>query len=162
MTAAATNCTAPVKQGLISMTGPFWDTVVICAITGIVIVSSMLHHPSDYVNLSADKLCFAAFLNLPYFGSEILSLCLILFAFATIIGWCYYGECSMRFLFGERGLSVYHTAYIVSIYLGTVISLDLVWKTSELLNYLMALPNLLCLWLLRNDINSPPTNLTNQ
>lgn len=162
ITAAATNCSSTIKQGLISMTGPFWDTVVICAITGIVIVSSMLRHPIDYVNLPADKLCFAAFLNLPCYGSELLSLCLVLFAFATIIGWCYYGECSMRFLLGERWLSVYHTAYIVSIYLGTVIPLDLVWKTSELLNYLMALPNLLCLYLLRNVITSPPNNLTNQ
>ena len=153
MTSAASNCNSPSSQGLISMTGPFWDTVVICAITGIVIVSSMLRYPSEYVHFSADRLCFAAFSKLPFYGTEILSISLILFAFATIIGWCYYGECSIRFLAGNRGIAIYQTIYIVFIYLGAVMSLQLVWNLSDLLNSLMAIPNLICLWLLRKKIS---------
>lgn len=153
MTAASSNCNSPHRQGLISMTGPFWDTVVICAITGIVIVSSMLHYPLEYADIPADRLCFAAFSHLPFCGTEILSISLVLFAFATIIGWCYYGECSMRFLTGNRGIAVYQTLYIVFIYLGAILSLQFVWNLSDLLNSLMAIPNLICLWLLRKQIS---------
>ena len=153
MTSAASNCDSPIKQGLISMTGPFWDTVVICAITGIVIVSSMLHYPLEYVNIAADRLCFAAFSKLPFWGGEILSLSLALFAFATIIGWCYYGECSICFLTGNRGIQIYQIIYIVFIYLGAVMSLQFVWGLSVLLNSLMAIPNLICIWWLRKEIS---------
>lgn len=152
MTSAASNCSSPVKQGLISMTGPFWDTVIICAITGIVIVSSMLHYPLEYTNIAADRLCFTAFSKLPFWGGEILSISLVLFAFATIIGWCYYGECSVRFLAGNQAVRIYQTIYIVFIYFGAVMSLQLVWGLSDLLNSLMAIPNLICLWLLRKEI----------
>lgn len=153
MTSAASDCDSPTRQGLISMTGPFWDTVVICAITGIVIVSSMLHYPFEYTNIAADRLCFAAFSKLPFCGGEMLSLSLVLFAFATIIGWCYYGECCVHFLSGRRGIRMYQIIYIVFIYLGMVIPLQLVWELSDLLNSLMAIPNLICLWLLRNKIS---------
>lgn len=153
MTSAASDCTSPFKQGLISMTGPFWDTVVICAVTGVVIVSSMLHDPFAFSDIAVDRLCFQAFSLLPFSGEEMLSVSLVLFAFATIIGWCYYGECCVSFLTGNRGLHAYHTIYIVFIYLGMVIPLQLVWDISSLLNSLMAIPNLLCLWLLRNHIS---------
>lgn len=156
MTSAASACDSPMKQGLISMTGPFWDTVVICAITGIVIVSSMLHYPFEYTNIAADRLCFAAFSKLPFWGGEILSLSLVLFAFATIIGWCYYGECCVHFLSGSRGIRIYQLLYIVFIYLGMVIPLQFVWEISDLLNSLMAIPNLICLWLLKKEVSSPP------
>lgn len=152
MAAAASNISSPVTQGLISMTGPFWDTVVICAMTGIAIVSSMLKNPSAYINIPDDKLCFVAFSEIPLGGDIILSISLILFSFATIIGWCYYGECCIRFLVGENGLQVYQVVYIVFIYLGTVISLNLVWGLSDLLNALMTLPNLLCIWVLQKVI----------
>lgn len=152
ITSAATNCSSPVKQGYISMTGPFWDTVVICAITGIVIVSTMLRYPTEFLTLDADRLCFVAFSKLPFAGEEMLSLSLILFAFATIIGWCYYGECSIRFLVGKRGIAPYQIIYLVSIYLGAISSLEIVWELSDLLNSLMTIPNLLCLFLLRKLI----------
>lgn len=152
MTAASSACTSPVKQGLISMTGPFWDTVVICAFTGIVIVSSILRRPDRYLNIAADRLCFTAFSELPFGGSHILSFSLILFAFATILGWCYYGECSTKYLFQERGVKVYQVTYLVFIYLGAVMPLQFIWNLSDLLNLLMAVPNLFCLWLLRNEI----------
>lgn len=153
MTSAASNCDSPVEQGLISMTGPFWDTVIICAVTGIVIVSSMLHYPLEYINITADRLCFAAFSKLPFWGSEILSVSLILFSFATIIGWCYYGECSICFLTRNRGTQIYQIIYIVFLYLGAVMSLQFVWELSDLLNSLMAIPNLICIWLLRKKLS---------
>ena len=152
MSAATADSGTPTELSLISMTGPFWDTVVICAVTGLVIVSSILKNPDAYANAPADALCFLAFAQLPMFGKEILSLSLILFAFATILGWSFYGECSVRFLSGEKGVKIYQLLYLMSIYLGAVVSLKLVWGISDLLNALMALPNLLCLWLLREQI----------
>lgn len=152
MAAASARGNTPTNQSLISMTGPFWDTVVLCAVTGLVIVSSILKTPGAYQNISMDALCFSAFGQLPFLGEEILSLSLVLFAFATILGWCYYGECGVRFLVGERGLGVYRLLYLMFIYLGAVMSLDLVWGMSDLLNSFMALPNLICLWLLRKQV----------
>lgn len=153
MAAAASSSSSPITQGLISMTGPFWDTVVICAVTGIVIVSSMLKNPLLYIG-SGDRSCFIAFTALPFHGSMILSISLVLFAFATIIGWCYYGECSIRFLAGEKALKAYQLIYILFIYLGAVMSLDFVWSLSDLLNSLMAIPNILSIWLLQKVIIS--------
>lgn len=158
MSAATAESGSPVELSLISMTGPFWDTVVICAITGLAIVSSILKNPAAFANISADALCFQAFAQLPVFGKEMLSLSLILFAFATILGWSFYGECSVRFLSGEKGVKAYQLLYLMSIYLGAVISLKMVWGISDLLNALMALPNLLCLWLLREKIFAETKN----
>lgn len=152
MAAATAQTPSPVIQGLISMTGPFWDTVVICAVTGLVIVSSILKSPQSYQNLPIDSLCMTAFSQLPFFGREMLSLSLILFAFATILGWCYYGENAVRFLAGERAIKLYQVLYLLCVYLGAVVSLDQVWGISDLLNALMMLPNLVCLWMLRKQI----------
>lgn len=152
MAAACARTSSPVTQGLISMTGPFWDTVVICAVTGLVIVSSILKNPQAYIKIPIDSLCLTAFSQLPFGGTEILSLSLILFAFATILGWCYYGECAVRFLAGQRAVKIYQVLYLLCVYLGAVISLEKVWGISDLLNACMALPNLACLWLLRKNI----------
>ena len=150
--AAAASGADPVTQSLISMTGPFWDTVVICAVTGLTIVSSMLKRPDAFTGLTPDGLCFAAFSQLPFLGTEILSLSLALFAFATILGWCYYGECAVRFLAGSRAVKPYQVLYLFFVYLGAILSLERVWSVSDLLNALMILPNLYCLWRLRKII----------
>lgn len=152
MAAAASDVSAPAVQGLVSMTGPFWDTVVICAVTGLVIVSSILKMPEAFVNIPIDGLCLVAFCQLPVFGAEILSISLALFAFATILGWCYYGECAVRFLAGERAVKPYQVLYLFSVYLGAVLSLERVWGVSDLLNAFMILPNLVCLWMFRGKI----------
>lgn len=159
MAAAATNLSSPQKQGLISMTGVFWDTVVICAVTGLVIVCCLIKNPLPLENVGADRLCFLAFDQIPFVGSGVLSVSLVLFAFATILGWCYYGECSMRYLFREKGIRYYRFLYILSVYLGAVLSLELVWKLSDLFNSLMILPNLYCLWALRNTVISESKSL---
>jgi AGCS family alanine or glycine:cation symporter len=152
MTAAASRTKSPVKQGVISMTGPFWDTVVMCAITGIAIVSSMIRQPELYVQAADDQLCFLAFARLPVNGSLMLSISLVLFAYASIIGWSYYGECAVQYLWGQKKILVYRIAYVMAVYLGAVMSLDLVWTVSDLFNSFMALPNILCVWMLRKVV----------
>jgi AGCS family alanine or glycine:cation symporter len=152
MTAAASQSKSAVRQGLISMTGPFWDTVVMCAITGIAVVSSMIKNPGAYAGAADDELCFLVFEQLPFDGSMMLTISLVLFAFATIIGWSYYGECAVRYLWGGKRLQEYRVLYIVAVYLGAVVSLDFVWTLSDLFNSFMAIPNLLCLWMLRKVI----------
>jgi len=151
ISAAEAKTASSVRQGIISMTGVFWDTVVMCAITGITIVSSMIKTPESYYNVENDRLCFLAFSKIPG-GEYILTVSLVLFAFATIIGWSYYGECAAGYLAGEKGTGWYKTAYIVSVYLGAVLSLEAVWNLADLFNSFMALPNLISLWLLRKII----------
>jgi AGCS family alanine or glycine:cation symporter len=155
MTAASADTKDPIQQALISMTGPFWDTVVMCAVTGIAIVSSMLANPQNYVGADPERMCFIAFSGLPFGGKEILSLSMVLFAFATIIGWNVYGMTAVHYLFGQKGGKVYQVFYMLAVYLGAVISMELVWGISDLFNSLMAIPNLLCLWRLRNEIKLP-------
>lgn len=140
------------RQGLISMTGPFWDTVVLCAITGIAAVSSMLAHPDAYRAVKPDAMCFVAFRELPFGGGMILSISLALFAFATIIGWNVYGSCAVRYLWGEKGVRGYQVLYMFFTYLGAVMTMNLVWGISDLLNSFMAIPNLICIWLLRDEV----------
>ena len=152
MTAAASRTSSPVKQGIISMTGPFWDTVVMCAITGIAIVSSMLSEPGIYIGAADDQLCFLAFEKLPVGGSTMLSVSLVLFAYASIIGWSYYGECAVQYLWGNKKILPFRIAYIAAVYLGAVMSLDLVWTVSDLFNSFMAIPNILCIWMLRKVV----------
>lgn len=152
MSAASADSASPDIQGLVSMTGPFWDTGVMCAVTGIAIVSSIVKNPERFTGVRSDRLCFLAFEQLPVLGSEILSVSLVLFAFATIIGWHYYGECAVRYLGNEREMRMYQFLYIAAVYAGAVLSLDTVWMLSDIFNVLMAVPNLFCLWILRNHV----------
>ena len=159
MAAAIVAGTAPRQQAIISMTGIFWDTLVMCAVTGLAVLSDMVQNPAPYLAAGEDAYCFVAFESLPFAGGALLSLCLVLFAFATIIGWSFYGECAARYLWGERGVKLFQTVYMVFVYLGAVLSLELVWNLSDLANACMALPNLLCLWLLRREIAGPGEEL---
>lgn len=154
MAAASSSLPSPEKQGLVSMTGPFWDTVVMCAITGIAIVSSMIKEPERFTGAADDRLCFLAFAGLPVNGSAMLSVSLVLFAFATIIGWNYYGECAVRYLGKGMGMKLYRILYVLSVYIGAAASLELVWTLSDLFNSLMAIPNILCIWILRKGISA--------
>lgn len=157
MAAASSGISSPEEQGLVSMTGPFWDTVVMCAITGIAIVSSMIKEPERFTGAADDRLCFLAFAGLPVNGSMMLSISLVLFAFATIIGWNYYGECAVRYLGKGKGIKKYRLLYILAVYIGAVAPLDLVWTLSDLFNSLMAIPNILCIWMLRKEISGSGT-----
>lgn len=151
--AAAAQTKNPVRQALVSSSATFWDTVVICAITGVVIVSSILAYPDINMN-DGGILTKMAFSKIPYVGSPLLSFGLLTFAFSTILGWSYYGERAIEYL-GDRKMfnnidskhvvNAYRILYLISVYFGAVVSLDLVWNMADFFNALMAIPNLLCL-----------------
>lgn len=155
VTAASSAAASPARQSLISMTAVFWDTIVMCTLTGFVIISSLLAHPGCAAGLSEGELTSAAFSFLPIGGSTLLSVTLIAFALATLVGWCYLGEKGVTFLFGETGVRSYHLLYLVMIYVGAILPLELVFGFTDLINALMALPNLLCLFVLSGKIRKP-------
>lgn len=152
--AAATNTCDPARQAYVSMTAVFWDTVVMCLLSGLVIVTNMLLHPSSVLNVSEAGLTDAAFSYLPGGGNIFLSLCLTAFAITTLIGWSYLGEQAYLYVTGGRHLSVYKIAYIVMIYIGAVLPLNLVWECTDLINALMILPNIAALYLLQDILHT--------
>lgn len=145
--AATAQTRNPVRQALVSSTGTFWDTVVICAITGIVLVSSILAHP-DISYADGGSLTRVAFAKIPYFGAPLLSFGIITFSFTTVLGWSYYGESTLNYLDGGKTKRLYHFIYIASIFVGSVASLDIIWNFADSMNALMAAPNLVALLLL--------------
>ena len=149
--AAAARTRNPVRQALVSSTGTFWDTVVICAITGVVIVSSILAYP-DISYTDGATLTKMAFDKIPYVGKPLLSFGLLTFAFSTILGWSYYGERAVEYLKGKRWMLVYRVLFIISIFAASVANLDVVWNLSDCTNALMAIPNLISLLLLNGVI----------
>ena len=150
--AAASHTKDPHIQAYVSMTAVFWDTVVMCAITGIALVGCMVRQPDIYENTAGERWCFVAFSQLPLCGDEILSISLVLFAFATIIGWNYYGCQAARYLAGEKGILPYQLFYVAAVFFGATVSADFVWGLSDFFNLAMAVPNLCCLWMLRREV----------
>lgn len=145
--AAAAQTRNPVRQALVSSTGTFWDTVVICALTGLVLVSSIIAYPDiDYTHGGA--LTKAAFSKIPIVGTTILTVGIFTFAFSTILGWSYYAEKAVEYLGGKRWIRYYRIIWIIAIYLGSVMNLTLVWNIADSMNALMAIPNLISLLLL--------------
>ena len=142
--AAAAQTRNPVRQALVSSTGTFWDTVIICALTGLVLVSSVLAYP-DIDQTQGGALTKAAFGKIPYIGPTILSFGIITFAFSTIIGWGYYSGKAMEYLGGRRLIRAYRVVWILGLYAGSVMNLQAVWNISDIMNALMAIPNLISL-----------------
>ena len=142
--AAAAQTRNPVRQALVSSSGTFWDTVVICAMTGIVIVSSVLAYPDISFDNGA-VLTKVAFSKIPVVGTPILTLGLLTFAFSTILGWCYYGERAVEYLKGRKWVLFYRIVYIAAVFLGSVMNLSIVWNIADCMNALMAIPNLISL-----------------
>ena len=149
--AAAAQTKNPVRQALVSSTGTFWDTVIICAITGLVIVSSIIAYPEINVK-DGGMLTKKAFGMIPYIGTPILTFGILTFAFSTILGWSYYGERAMEYLAGKRSIVFYRVLYILLVFAGSTMSLALVWNLADIMNALMAVPNLLSLLLLSGVI----------
>ena len=142
--AAAAQTKSPVRQALVSSTATFWDTVVICALTGLVLVSSIIAYPDiDYHNGGA--LTKMAFEKIPVVGAPLLTFGIVTFAFSTILGWSYYGERAVEYLSGKRYLFIYRLLYVGAIFAGAVVQLTVVWNLADLLNGLMAIPNLVSL-----------------
>lgn len=145
--AAAAQARNPVRQALVSASGTFWDTVVICALTGFVLVSSVIANPGiDHTQGAA--LTKAAFDQIPIAGPLILSVGIISFAFSTILGWTYYAEKAIEYLGGLRLIKIYRVFWVAAVYLGAVINLRVVWDIADSMNALMAIPNLIALLLL--------------
>ena len=142
--AAAAKTRNPVRHALVSSSGTFWDTVVICAMTGLVIVSSSLAHP-DINFADGAILTKSAFSKIPYVGTPLLNIGQFTFAFSTILGWSYYGERAVEYLGGKRLNLPYRIIYIIAVFAGSVISLSFVWNMADCFNALMAIPNLLAL-----------------
>lgn len=144
---AAARTRNAVRQALVSSSGTFWDTVVICALTGIVLVSSVLAYP-DIDCTNGGALTSMVFSKIPYVGNLILSIGLVMFAFTTTLGWYYYGERCMTYLKGRLWTKIYSIAYILSVFGGSVANLYMVWSVADCMNALMAIPNLISLLLL--------------
>ena len=142
--AAAAQTRNPVRQALVSSTGTFWDTVVICALTGIVVVSSIIAYPDISYDNGA-TLTKMAFSKIPYVGAPLLSFGLLTFAFSTILGWSYYGERAVEYMKGRRWMLVYRVLYIIAVFVGSIVNLAVVWNFADCMNALMAIPNLLAL-----------------
>lgn len=142
--AAAAQTRNPVRQALVSSSGTFWDTVIICAMTGIVIVSSVLAYP-DITFDNGAVLTKVAFSKIPVVGTPLLTFGLLTFAFSTILGWCYYGERAIEYLKGRKWVLGYRIIYIIAVFLGSVMNLGVVWNIADCMNALMAIPNLISL-----------------
>lgn len=154
--AAAAKTDHPVRQALVSMTGTFLDTIVVCSITGIVLVMG-LTSTGQFIkpDISGAALTTATFNQLlPGPGGWIVTFGLIFFAYSTILGWCYYGEKCAAYIFGYKFIPIYRVVYVLTVMIGTIASLDLVWAAADVFNGLMAIPNLIAILALSGVIIS--------
>ncbi|MCQ8105443.1 sodium:alanine symporter family protein [Methylomonas sp. SURF-2] len=143
--AAAARTSEPVKQALVSMTQTFIDTLLVCSITALVILTA----DSWTQGVAAGRLTSASFAETLGVGGEILvALATAVFAYSTLIGWNYYGEKAIEYLFGSRAIRVYRIAFIATVIVGAMMELEFVWNFSDLMNGMMALPNLIGLLML--------------
>lgn len=146
--AAAAQTKNPVRQALVSSTGTFWDTVVVCAMTGLVLVNS-----GEWIQgLNGSKLTDTAFSDFPVIGPAILTVGLLTFVFSTILGWSYYGEKAAEYLWGPRAILPYRWLWVIAVMAGSVATLKAVWTFADIANGLMAIPNLVSLLVLNNVV----------
>jgi len=138
------------KQALVSMSATFWDTVVLCAVTGLVLVAFQLEYPAEWIKLSAGSLTTAAFSKLPFFGDEILAIAILCFAVATLVGWSYLGRQGFDYLFHEKKQRIYQTIYVIMIFVGGVMPLNLVWEMTDFINLFLLFPTVYMLIRCRN------------
>ena len=153
--AAAAKTRNPAEQALVAMTGTFWSTVVICALTGIVLVSTMIANPGIQADVLANptfytgaELASAAFANIPFIGTPILVVGMVAFSYSTILGWSYYGNRCAAYLFGKRGVRPYQVVYVAVAFLGAIGVGNVVRTVSDIGNALMAVPNIVAILLL--------------
>lgn len=141
--AAAAKTEEPVEQGLISMTGTFIDTIIICTLTGLSIIVTGKWTVEGLEGAPLTQAAFSSVFGNP--GSFALTFCLVLFAFTTILGWSYYGERCFEFLFGTTHIKLYRTIFVLMVALGGFLKLELIWVIADIVNGLMAIPNLIAL-----------------
>lgn len=154
--AAAAKTDHPVRQALVSMTGTFLDTIIVCSITGIVLVMGILQSNGGTFavpDLKGAALTTATFdAMLSGYGGWVVTIGLIFFAYSTTLGWCYYGEKCATYVFGDKSVPMYRVIYVATVMLGTILSMDMVWAAADTFNGLMAVPNLIALLLLSKVI----------
>ena len=143
--AAAAMTKNPVRQALIAMSAVFWDTIIVCALTGLVLVSSILKSPEGMAGLDGGALTSAAFNHIPVIGPIVLTIGLVTFAWSTILGWSYYGERAWVYLLGTKCIKPFRVVWVIVSFVGCVMSLKLVWNIADTLNAMMAFPNLIAL-----------------
>ena len=149
--AAAAQTKEPVRQGLISMTGTFLDTIIVCTMTGIVLVLTGAWQAPGMAGAAVTNYAFSQGLGSSV-GATIVTVGLLFFAFTTILGWCYYGERCFVYLVGIKGIKFYRIAFIILVGFGSFINLNLIWILADIVNGLMAIPNLIALIGLRKVI----------
>lgn len=151
MAAAAAKTDSCVKQGLISMTGTFFDTIIICTMTGLALILTGAWQ-SDFSGAAMTTYAFAVGLNAQTLGPMLVSIGLMFFAFTTILGWNYYGERCVVFLFGTKAVLPYKVIFISLVASGAFLHLDMIWIIADIVNGLMAIPNLIGLIALRHVV----------
>ncbi len=135
----------PVQQALVASTGPFWDTVIICTMTGVTLTTTILAHP-DVASKEGSLLTFHAFDTMGTLGSMLLTISLATFVVSTLLGWSYFGERALEYLGGSRLITPYRVLWVVAVFVGCVIpKSSIVWNFADCANALMALPNLICM-----------------
>lgn len=150
--AAAAITKNPVKQALVSATGTFWDTVVVCALTGLVLVSTIIRYPADFGAIDGALMTKRAFEEIPIIGPVVLTAGLLTFVYSTILGWSYYGERAIEYLVGSAAVIPYRFLWVAAVFTGSVLALPFVWDFADMMNMLMAIPNLIALILLSGVI----------
>ena len=150
MASAAGKASNAVKPAIIGATGVFWDTVVVCLATGLVIVSSVIGNDAisclNYANGS--ELVSACFGQIPIIGTPLFIFGIITFAYSTILGWSYYGVTSVRYLFGHKAIKIYQALWITVIFIGATLNLNTIWNISDILNGVMCIPNIIAVFML--------------
>ncbi len=146
--AAAAKTKNAVRQALVSSTGTFWDTVIICALTGIAIINTDVW----MFGLKGAEIPGKMFSILGGAGGIILSVSLLLFVFSTILGWSYYGEKALEYLMGVKSILIFRIVWVIFVFIGSITTLNIVWGFSDIANALMAIPNLISLLLMGNFI----------
>ena len=156
LVASAAQTRNPVRQALVSATGTFWDTVVVCLMTGLVLVSTVMKNPAvDMAHIeNGGQMTTAAFAQIPVLGPVILVFGIITFAYSTILGWSYYGERCAQYLLGSKAVLVYKLVFVAVVVVSPVVDLNVLWTVADILNALMAIPNLVAVLLLSGVIAS--------
>ena len=154
LVASAAQTRNPVRQALVSATGTFWTTVVVCLVTGLVLISTIMKNPAvDMASIAnGGQMTTIAFAQIPYIGPAILVFSIVTFAYSTILGWSYYGERAAEYLIGRRAILPYKLVFLAVVVFSPVLALDLVWSIADILNALMAIPNLIAVLLLSGVI----------
>lgn len=152
--AAAARTNSCVRQGLVSMTGTFFDTIIVCTMTGLVLIMTGFWNSATLEGAQVTSAAFRAGLPIPALGEFIVTVGLLFFAFTTILGWNYYGERCTEYLFGVKGIKFFKGLFIVLVASGAFLELDLIWVIADIVNGLMALPNLIALVLLSGVVSS--------